>query len=353
MALQNGVRAHNVRVATGVLREVWAHRRLIAAMGVAALALAAIGLWLTAPRYVGEAVIRPTFLLADTASSTKSRPVAVIDASSVVESAARLIRSRAFFSAVVTRLGLDHDPMFLRPTFLQRVIADLRSISATGLRRLNFRQTATIPPDTAKDNHHASFWQRTLTDMSFVAAASLRNLDLRGLAAAIELKIAKDNHDVAVDRLIDRTKVTNNPRSYLIKIAVTADDPARAAMFANAIAAEFSRKQAVEQVARSYAMAKQEFDDLSAIYGVHHPVYLDAKAKVEELAARLRSLRVTSAGSAVAGLDNGVSQSLLPAEKVTVPAGPSAAFVLIAAVLLGIGGGVALVFNRHGAQPRA
>lgn len=352
-ALQDGAQAHYERVATGALREVWAHRRLIAATAVVALALAAIGLSLTGPRYVGEAVIRPTFIRADTTSATKSLPVAATDASAVVDTAARLIRSRAFFSTVVTRLGLDRDVRFVRPTFLQRVIADLRSISAAGLRDLDVRLRASILPGTTKDDDHAPFLKRSLTDMRFVASATVRGLDLRSLAAAIEPKIVEDNHDVAVARLIDSTKVTNDLRSYLIKIAVTADDPVRAARFANAIAAEFSRKQAAEQVGQSYAMAQQEFADLSAIYGPYHPVYLDAKAKVEELAARLRALRATSAGSAVLGSNDGVSRSLLPAEKVTVPAGPSTLFVLIAAVLLGLGGGVGLVllFNRYGERP--
>ena len=342
-ALQEDAQAHYERVSIAMLQEVWARRRLIAATVAGALALAAIGLSLREPRYVGEAVIRPTFIQADTTSGTRSRPVAVMDASAVVNSAARLIRSRAFFSAIVTRLGLDHDPRFVHPTFSQRLIDELRSISAAGLRRLDFRLGATIPPGTAKDNDDASFLKRP-------AAAGVRGLDLQGLAAAIEPKITEDSHDVAVDRLIDRTKVTNGLRSYLIKIAVTANDPARAARFANAIAAEFSREQAVEQVTQSYAMAQQELADLSAIYGSRHPTYLDAKARVEKLAARLRSLRATSAGPGVAGFDDGLSQSLLPAEKVMVPTGPSTIFVLIAAILIGLGGGIGLVLllsRRH------
>jgi uncharacterized protein involved in exopolysaccharide biosynthesis len=151
-------------------------------------------------------------------------------------------------------------------------------------------------------------------------------------------------HDAAVARLLGQVKVTNDLRSYLISVSVTAADPARAARLANAVATEYLRGQALTQAEESYAASKREANDLSAVYGPRHPAYLDARAKqtrAEQLLTAVRDAPSEALGSEAIV----IGQTLLPAEKVLVPSGPNAAIVFAIAAMLGLLAGLALALR--------
>src|SRR6516165_6974378 len=105
------LRAHYGMVAQNALRLFWQRRRLIAASVVLAFLIGIIALAQMEPRYTSEALIQVDLNL-NPDTNTKSPPTASVSAAEVVDSTARIIRSRATADAVVARLGLDKDPRF-------------------------------------------------------------------------------------------------------------------------------------------------------------------------------------------------------------------------------------------------
>jgi len=269
------LRAHYERVAHDTLRTLWHSRFLIAAILVAAFLLASIALVLIGPRYTSEAIIRLNFSREEPTTETRIQPTASVDAVALVDSAARVIRSRATASAVVARLGLDNDPSFARESVLWRVLSGART--ALGL------EGATPSP-----------------------------------------------HDLAVKELMRKVTVTNEPRSYLISIAFTTGDSKQAARLANAVALEYLRGQMLQQMADAQAAAERELAQLSSIYGVRHPSYVLARTKLENLQARLSAQRDGSSAEDAAKLV--IGQSLMAAQEVMVPSGPNIAMILGLAV---------------------
>jgi uncharacterized protein involved in exopolysaccharide biosynthesis len=266
------LRTHYEGVARDTLRTLWRHRSLIATIFVAAILLAATALVLIGPRYTGEALIQLNFSREEPAAESKIQTIAAVDAIALVDSAARVIRSRATASAVVARLGLDKDPAFARE----------------------------------------SAWRRLFS----------------GAPA----------RDLAVKELMRKIAVTNEPRSYLISVAITMGDPKRAAQLANAVALEYLRGQTLQQTVDGQATAERELTQLSSIYGDRHPAYIRGLARLEELQAHLDALRdgspVEDAAKRVMG------QSFVAAEEVMVPSGPNVVAILglaaVAALALGI-----------------
>jgi uncharacterized protein involved in exopolysaccharide biosynthesis len=225
-------RVHYEGVARDALLTLW-HRRLpIAGLVIAALLLASIALVLTGPRYTSEAIIQLNFIREEPATGVKIQPIAAVDAVALVDSAARVIRSRATSGAVVARKGLDKDPDFAREPMLWRVLSAVRA-----------------------------------------------TLGLEGTPPT--------QRDLAVSQLMRMVTVTNDPRSYLISVAITSGDPERAANLANAIALEYLRGQLMQQLADSQAAIERDLAQLASIYGVRHPNYAIGRARLENLQARL------------------------------------------------------------------
>jgi uncharacterized protein involved in exopolysaccharide biosynthesis len=284
------LRAHYEGVAHDTLRIVWHRKLLIAAIVIAALLVASIALVIIGPRYTGEAMIQLNFIREEPTTGTKIQPIAAVDAVALVDSAARVIRSRATASAVVARLGLDKDPDFARESTLWRVLSDVRA--ALGL------EGKTPSP-----------------------------------------------RDLAVNQLTRRVTVTNDPRSYLISVAITTGDPERAAMLANAVALEYLRGQMLQQLADAQAAVERELAQLSSVYGVRHPNYVLGRTRLENLQFRLSALRDGSTAEDAVKLV--IGQSFVAADKVLVPTGPN--IILILGLTLGaalaVGIGLALLLR--------
>lgn len=284
-------RIHYERVVYDMLRILWTHKPLVAAVFGIALGALLAALMLIAPRYTGEAMIQIDFTRGETVAGEKFQSIAAVDAAAVVDSAARIIRSRGTASAVVAVLGLDNDPAYTRLSLPARALSAVWSA---------FGQPAPTP------------------------------------------------RDVAVARLMRQITVTNDPRSYLITVAVTASDSERAAQLANWVASEYLRGRQRQQAIEALAVAEREMTALSSVFGPRHPSYLTARAKLErlkaELAAALEGVVAEEREGVVAQEMVGFAagQLLLPAETVMVPSGPSTMLLSALTILAALAAAILL-----------
>jgi capsular polysaccharide biosynthesis protein len=278
------LRAHYGVVARHALRILWQRKWLIAASVVAGLVIAVVALTQMAPRYTSEALIQVNLNL-NPETATKNQSTVSVGTAEVVDSTARIIRSRTIADAVVTRLGLDRDPRFERRPILSVWLSAVRSA-------LGLRQTALTP------------------------------------------------RDLAVDALMQQVRVTAEPRSYLISIAVTTGDPETAAKLANAVAVEYLRRQTLKDLVEARSVAEHDLTDASFVYGPRHPTYLRASTKLEQLDTRLAALRDASSTEDLIKLATGYS--LIAAGKVMKPSGPNIPAILTLAILAGLSLGICL-----------
>src|SRR5260370_17924858 len=119
--------------------------------------------------------------------------------------------------------------------------------------------------------------------------------------------------------------VRNEPRSYLIWIAITTEDPEQSANLDNAVAVDYLRGQLLQQLTDAQVSAERDLNQLSSVYGVRHPNYVNGRTRLEHWDARLSALRGLPADDMVK-LVRGMS--LLAAQKAMVPSGPHTTLLL-------------------------
>ena len=220
------LREHYETVAADTIQLLWRRKRLIATILLGALMLAAAVALLLPKRYTGEALIQLDFSRGD--ATRPRQPAAAMEASSLVETEARIIRSQIIARRVVARLNLAQDPAMRGNSVLQGIVTWLTSwVSHDG---------AAAEPS--------------------VAAIAVRLS--RGLV------------------------VTNDTRSYLINIAYTSGSPTQSAIFANAFAEEYIRSS-------TETVAQREVTDLTSALGAKHPSVLQAESRLNSAAGAIRS----------------------------------------------------------------
>lgn len=274
--------AYYEEVARETLGILWRQKLLIMGILLVALSAASIALVLIGPRYSAEAMVQLNFTREEPAAGAKTESIVAVDPVALVASAEHAIRSRATANAVVARLGLDKDPDFARGSTLWRMLSGVRA--ALGL------EGATPTP-----------------------------------------------RDLAANQLMREVTVTNEPRSYLISIAVTARDPEQAATLANVVALEYLRGQLSRQLSDTQAATEHELTQLSSVYGVRHPSYVLARMRLDTIQNRLAALRDGPPDDGTVRFVPG--QSFVAAEKTMVPSGPSIILVLglTSGAALGVG----------------
>jgi uncharacterized protein involved in exopolysaccharide biosynthesis len=186
------------------LATVWRRRWLILLFVIGALAIAGLLLGVVLPKkFTAETLLR-----VDAARADNSRPVGPgqgiergvsLDASAVIESEARVIKSRAIARRVVERLGLQREAEAAHPSWYRSLVHAARELAFP-------RHAGELTPSPEQ-------------------------------AEAIRTEIA------AVS-LMRNIAVANDIRSYLITISFTSGDPQRSALIANAIADEYLRSRA-------------------------------------------------------------------------------------------------------------
>ena len=284
-------RVYYEHVVRNTLLILWKHRLLVVRVLGVALAVCLIAVTFMAPRYTGEAIIQLDFVRTEGVAGEKVLSTAAVDAAAVVDSAARIIRSRGTASAVVSALTLENEPGYANQSLPSRALSSVWSI---------FGRPVPTP------------------------------------------------RDLAVSRLMDQITVTNDPRSYLITVGVTTSDPVRAARLANWVASEYLRGRLREQTTEAYAAAEREIAALSAVVGPRHPTYLGALAKLEHMKEALDVGRKGIAAverEAVITPDMvrfAAGQSMLPAEVTMVPSGPNVVLLFVLTILAALAMGVVL-----------
>jgi uncharacterized protein involved in exopolysaccharide biosynthesis len=282
------LRKHYEGIAHDTLVTIGRRKFMIAAIIFAALLLAAAALVLIGPRYTAEALIQLNFSNEEPVARGGGQPAVSMDPVALVDGAARVIRSPTTAGAVVTRLGLDKDPYFARESTLWRGLSSARIL-----------------------------------------------IGLTG--------VAPSPRDLAIKTLMGMVAVNHEPRSYLISIGVTAGDPARAAALANTVALEYLRGQMLDQLTEEQTAAAREFAQLSSVYGVHHPNYVSALAKLEYLQTRRSELQNGGSTEDVGKLARG--QSFIAAQELLIPSGPNIPIVLGFTIVAAFAAGVWLALH--------
>jgi uncharacterized protein involved in exopolysaccharide biosynthesis len=277
-------RAHHERMMHEMFRLLWRRKWTLAAFVVVALAVATAALVRMGPRYTSVAIIQLDF--AQQGAPPEPGGVAV-DATALVDSAAIVIRTRATADQVVTRLGLDKAPRFQHLPPLSNLLSMAR-----------MRLLQEVPPTP---------------------------------------------HELAVNAIMRQVRVANDRLSYLITISATSSTPEEAARLANAVASEYMRSQAQQQIAEAVSAAKNQLAEAALTYGLQHPMYQRARTRFEELHARMTAMHNGMADEDITKLV--VGESLLPASVVLTPSGPNVVMTLGFAVVMALGAGIWLVRN--------
>jgi uncharacterized protein involved in exopolysaccharide biosynthesis len=291
------LRAHYQGVSHDVLRIMWRHRILIALFVAVGLVSAVAAIITLPPRYTSEAILQVNFNRDEPNTATKTQRIASMEAAAVVESTVRILRSRALASAVVARLDLASDPAFAAPS----------------------------------------------TRMRFIWSAR------KALGLPVIIPTAQD---IAAERLSTALLVTIVPRSYVVSLAISAGQPERAAQLVNTVVLEYLRGQQLQQLADTQRILERDVADMSVIYGAHHPRYIDAREKLQELQVRIAGLRRMDMSVDAAAAE---ASEFVPAEAIMMPSGPSAPIiiaVILALCLVACGVLIAFIELKHPAAYR-
>ena len=270
--------AHYVQVASDTARVLWQRKWRITAFLVVFPALAFLALVLIGPQYTAETMIELGFNRTNGAAfDTKTDTKTTLDASVLVDSAARLLRSRPVADAVVMRLGLDKDPRYTRNPLLLQALAFSRAV-------LRLPEAQSTP------------------------------------------------HDRAVNELLRRISVTAQPRSYVISIAATAEQPEHATTLVNAVVSAYLQSRMLQEL----SAAENEMKQAAAIYGDRHPQYQLGQIKLRRVEADLNAFGEESKGGTkvVAG------DSFMTGEVVVGPSSAQVGVALGVAFVVGLASGI-------------
>jgi capsular polysaccharide biosynthesis protein len=283
--------AHYAQVAGDTARALWQRKWLITAFLVVFPALAFLALVLIGPRYTAETMIELGFNRTyGAAFDIKTDTKTTLDASVLVDSAARLLRSRPVAGAVVTHLGLDKDPRYTRNPQLVQALTFARAV-------LNLPEPKSTP------------------------------------------------HDRAVNELLRRMSVTAQPRSYVISIATTAEEPGHATALVNAVVSAYLQSRMLQEL----STAANEMQQASAIYGVRHPQYQLAQTKLRHVEAELNTFDEESKGGTkvVAG------DSFMTGDAVVGPSSAQIGMTLGVALVVGLVCGIWTALHEATVKTRA
>jgi capsular polysaccharide biosynthesis protein len=276
MSARQKIALNEIRAATDswqnaheALKLLWRGKLLIIGAVTCSFLLASIGVVLYGLRYTSEAIVQVDFEARAKTESAKGQPSVPMDAIALIDSEARLIRSRAAAGAVVDGLHLDQDPYFIREPLVLRALSGLRAV--VGL--------PTVRPSA---------------------------------------------RDLAIAALMRRMIVTVEPRSYVIAIAVTTSEPQQAAIIANGVAEEYLSREKSRRLADERMTSERALADLSSVYGARHPNYVLERERI----SRLQRTEKTAFSKENETLSLFGDERFLPAEAVLIPSGPNVPLIL-------------------------
>jgi len=270
------------------LTNLWRRRRLVIATVAVTLAIG-IALSFTMPkRYTAEAYVREPFKAEEaTILDDKTGNAVGIDASMLVETQSRLLQSQAIAQRVVQDLGLER----IRPVIKENPI-------------LSWLQ--------------AQFYGDVVKTPEF-------------------------QEDLAAGKLLSGLSVRTEPRVYLIVVNYTAGNPELAALITNAFVAELLQTITLQNLSQRLHAAQSSLSTDLVSLGERHPKIIEDKRRVQAADARL-SLQMAKTTEEIERNANGTN--VVFATVPAVPSGPNALLLIGAALLVGLGGSVALAFFR-------
>jgi capsular polysaccharide biosynthesis protein len=281
-------RLHNEEVLLSTLRLFWRNRKLFAGAVALALALATIFLLLGPKQYKAESSIRLDFESGGAAAVTSR---ITQEASAVVESEARIMRSRNVAEDVVARLNLADNPKFS---------------SAPGIMTRIF---------------------------NFLVLNS--NVDDRRIGESAAAPIARSPEFMrAVSAVMANTTVENDTKSYLVTISYQSGSPSDAATIANTLVQEYLREREVQSLFASVARLRSELGELGTRLGDRHPTFQSVKARLAEVENRIQATETTSQVVKSVSLDKFAAEIAIPAQAPVTPASPNPKAAYAIAVLL-------------------
>ena len=285
------VRSHYENVAAGALLSIRRHWRLIASLVALGLALACAIIPVIPRKYSAEALV-----YAELFSEQQKKPLATIDAASMVTSEARLIVSDAILQAVVRRLGLDLNP-------------EAGGSHSWASERLDWFRAMFLP----ETRNHSPFDRQV---------AMLRN----------------------------KVGVMKDARSYLISISFTARSADEAARVVNAIALEYLWDKTNHRRRDAVTAAEGELARQLMIYGEKHPKVLQVAHALDAARAALKAGMGQEDGGRDAIMDGRDASATDGSVKLALPnrtpTSPKGFMILGFSIMLGLLAGIGLAVWR-------
>jgi uncharacterized protein involved in exopolysaccharide biosynthesis len=273
-----------------VLTNVWRHKLMIIVLVAAALVIG-IALAIMMPNgYTAEAYLREGFGTEEAISpddKSSTRKTIALDASMLVETRARLLQSPLLAQRVVHRLGGAH------------------SVSGSPF----------------------SSW-------------------LRAQFYGDVARTPEFQEDMAARKLLRGLSVRTEPRVYLIVLRYTAGDPERAALIANAFVVEFLQTIALQTLYYQREAAERTLLEKRATLGEKHPKVIEAKMRLQGADALLNA----QMGKTTEEIERTAGGNVTFAQADMVPSSPNAPKLIGLALLIGLGGGIAVAAFRGRAE---
>ncbi len=196
-------RRYYENIAEGALRTLWRRRLLISATVALSVVLAGVALSVMHKKYTAEALVQLDLSRREAAAVNEPPPAVMLEAASIIQGEARIIRSRLIARRVVQKLALGEP--------------------AGG------GQSATSVDGV----------------LDTIMALPQRWLGSAVLHTGTSARSASPPSDVdrVVSTVLSRLTAATDNRSYLITIGYTAGDPVEAARVANAFAEEYLLRQ--------------------------------------------------------------------------------------------------------------
>jgi uncharacterized protein involved in exopolysaccharide biosynthesis len=269
-----------------VLTNVWRRKLMIIVTVAAALVIGIVLAIMMPKRYTAVAYLREGFGTEETISAddkTGTPKIIALDASMLVETRARLLQSQQLAQRVVHRLGAFH------------------SVSESPF----------------------SSWLRA---------------QFYGDAA----RTPEFQEDMAARRLLRGLSVTTEPRVYLIVLRYTAGDPERAALIANAFVVEFLQTITLQTLYQQRDSAERTLLEKRATLGEKHPKVVDAQMRLQAADALLSA----EMGKTTEEIERAAGGDATFAQADMVPSSPNPPSLIGLALLIGLGGGIAMATFR-------
>jgi len=209
------VRAYSERVGANALQALWRRKLLILSIMMLAVALGGVAIGILGKRFTSEAIVQLDLSRREGSFGQSDAPGVVLEASSLVQGEARILRSRPMARRVAERLGMLEAVEAIPPGPAALVTEHLRRTGRGAWLGLGLLAAEAGAPDLVPPLPE---WLKT------------------------PAPVAADPDDVAgaaIAGLLRAVTIGTENRSYLVTIGATAVDPAMAAQIANTFADEY------------------------------------------------------------------------------------------------------------------